>query len=259
MIHFFKVLRNKLKSLKYEFKSLEGLDQVVMEKDGIIILMYHSIPSAESIYRYSTPQEAFEGHMRYLADKCHVISIKQAFDILSGNKVLVSDKPTFVITFDDGYLNNYNVAYPILSKYNLKFTIFLTTGFIDKDNHTFMSWNHVKEMSNDSLVTFGAHSQSHANLCSLEDKDKAMEIVNSRREIESKINKRVDYFAYPSGGFDDFSLSLVDQNYLAGFKDRTDGNWDEDSKKIGRISIDGRHNSLRSFLIQIACSRSLGA
>ena len=229
----------------------------IMKKRGVIILMYHSVPEKESTYRYITQKKQFEEQVELLSSYFKVVSIASAYEFLYQNKALHSRKPLVVITFDDGYKDNYQVAYPALRRYSLPFTIFLTTDFINNKNHTFMSWDDVKDMSKDSLVTFGAHTQSHVNLSALEDEDKESEIVGSGCIIADQINKKVDYFAYPSGGYDDYSMTLVEQNYLAGFKDRTDGNVDVDKRKIARISIDGRHSSIRLFLIEIARSSFL--
>jgi len=156
-----------------------------------------------------------------------------------------------VITFDDGFQNNFNIAYPILKQYIMPFTIFLTSDFIENNNYTFMSWKDVSVLNNDPLVTLGAHSKSHANLMSLAKKDKEPEIKGSKEIIESNINNDVKYFAYPSGGYDQQCLDLVEKNYTLGFKDRTNNQNDKDPRKVARVSIDSRHNIYKTFLTEL--------
>ena len=96
------------------------------------ILMYHSVPSpAEQPWmdpRNCLSAEQFEGQMRFLANRRHVVSV----DALT--KQLAAGEPirrgTVAITFDDGYLNNLRVAAPILAKYGLPATLYLATAYI---------------------------------------------------------------------------------------------------------------------------------
>ena len=79
----------------------------------------------------ATPQD-FDRQLEYVAKWFHIISLKDIVGWLDGRK----DLPPYaaLITFDDGYLDNYTSAFPILRKYNLSALIFLTTGHIGTDS-----------------------------------------------------------------------------------------------------------------------------
>jgi len=139
----------------------------------------------------------------------------------------------------------------------MPFTIFLTTQFISSKNSTFMSWDQILEFNSEPLVTFGAHSKSHASLKALTNQDKIDEIIGSKKLIEEKLQEQVKYFAYPGGGFDNICLETVKDNYRLGFKDRTNGDDDLDKRKVARLSIDSRHNRLKNFLIELANAKFL--
>ncbi|MBI1367304.1 MAG: polysaccharide deacetylase family protein [Planctomycetes bacterium] len=100
---------------------------------GAIILMYHSV-AAEAHARFIDPRvrmtpDAFERQMRFLAGHRHVIRLTDLVELLQRG-----DEPpvgTVVLTFDDGYIDNLDVAAPILAQYNLPATLFLPTRYID--------------------------------------------------------------------------------------------------------------------------------
>jgi len=243
---------NKLKR-KYYLSRADGyLVKKIRQKKGIVFLMYPSSPFIANEYGYMTPKEQFEKQIRFISEYFKVISIDEGYRFLYGKHQIYTDRPVVVITFDDGYRDNFEVAYPVLKRYGMSFTIFLTTAFISNDNMTFMSWEEVAELSNESLATLGGHSKTHASLKALADGDKINEIVESKRIIEEKLNKDVKYFAYPGGGFDKVCLDAVEKHYILGFKDRTNGDDDLDKRKVARLSIDSRHNSFKYFLVELA-------
>jgi peptidoglycan/xylan/chitin deacetylase (PgdA/CDA1 family) len=248
---------SKLKHIYYLSRADSYLVKKIKNKKGIVFLMYHSTPSFINEYGYITPKDQFEHQALFLSKYCKVISIDDAYRFLYGNCEICPNKPFVVITFDDGYKDNFGVAYPILKRYGMPFTIFLTTEFISNENRTFMSWDEVIELSNEPLATLGAHSKSHSSLKALADVDKIDEIVESKRIIEEQLNQEVKYFAYPGGGFDKICLDTVDKNYTLGFKDRTNGDDDLDKRKVARLSIDSRHNRFKNFLIELAGVRYL--
>ncbi len=238
-------------------RSVDWLKRKLVHKRGIVFLMYHSVPQNASLHTYTTPQKEFEIQLKFLKENFMVVSMDEAYCLLFENKKIENNKPIAVITFDDGFVDNYEIAYPLLKKYGLPFTIFLTINFIDNLNKTFMSWLQVCELAKDPLVNLGSHSKSHMNLKAMVSEDKIDEIRGSKSMIEERINKKVSSFAYPNGGFDDICLQEVKNNYLLGFKDRQDGRQDGDIRKIARISIDARHNDFKHFLINLMTAKYL--
>ena len=96
-------------------------------KKGVIILTYHRVDSVAEPFS-AVSLKNFEKQIGYLAQRKKVISLEEL--IINIQKGIELPKGCVVITFDDGYKNNYTNAYPILKKYNMPFTIFLATDYI---------------------------------------------------------------------------------------------------------------------------------
>jgi len=111
---------------KYFLKHLQG---------KVIILAYHRILPEKEVQRYFVQpgiyvqEDVFDTQMKFLKEYFSIISFAELLDLWN-NKAISKDQRYCVITFDDGWLDNYLYAYPILQKYNIPATIFLPTAFI---------------------------------------------------------------------------------------------------------------------------------
>jgi len=125
--------------VKRSIKSAAALAQVFRapSQNSVTIIGYHrvvaDIENAEenSIYGLVVSAETFREHCRILKHNFEVVSLEEATEFLEGEKY--SYLPKAVITFDDGYLDNYEEAFPILREFDLPATIFLPTTMIGKD------------------------------------------------------------------------------------------------------------------------------
>jgi len=233
------------------------LKKTAYSKKGVLILMYHSITDNNlSTYPYAIKKEHFEEQIRFLSENFNMISLNQGFEMLKNNDNMLKNKPYCIITFDDGFKNNYTVAYPILCKYNAPFTIFLTTNYIDQNNESYLNWEDVLKMCQNPLANFGAHTLNHMNLNALEKKDIENEIIQSKEIIESKLSKKVDFFAYPGGSHNQTAVNIVKNNFIAGLKDRI-GNDHFNYFALDRISIDKKNENFKEFLVSLALSNFL--
>jgi len=251
-------IQKRISARSWRLKSLFSLMSMISKKRGLLVLMYHSTPKHKSEYSYAIHEQAFSEQIDFLHEYFHVLSMVDVKRFIDGTQSPTTSQPMAAITFDDGYRNNMEVAWPILRQYNLPFTIFLTTNFITQNNKTFMSWDEIKSLQSEGLATFGAHCQNHFNLKALEEEDKTMEIVGSKQIIEERTGNAVNTFAYPGGGYDEQCLEIVNKHFQIGFKDRCSGN-DADPRKIARVSVDARHDDFKMFLIELARSPFLGA
>lgn len=144
------------------------------------------------------------------------VSIDEACEIIGRGR---TDHPFVCLTFDDGYQDNYDIAYPILKQLNVPFAIYVTTGFID--NRLPMWWYPGEQLgiSTESLIaldtaplcTIGAHTVSHPKLNTLSPKEQTKEIVQSRQELESILGHFIHHFSYPHGAYNAGTLSLINQ------------------------------------------------
>ena len=121
-------------------------------KNFVLCLMYHSIDSEKN--KGGIFVDEFEEHIKWIKDKktFKMEELKGLDYTLPPNSIL--------ITFDDGYKNNYTLAFPILKKYNIKATIFLNTKFIEKDE-AYLNWDEIREMYESGLIDFQLHTHSH--------------------------------------------------------------------------------------------------
>lgn len=183
------------------------------------ILMYHYIsvppPDADK-YRLdlSVTPANFDAQMNYLAKKGYSpVRLVDLAEFLRNGKPLPL-KP-IVITFDDGYEDNYQNAFPILKKYKFPATFFVITQAIDDEKTGYMTWNQLEEMAIERMEV-GSHSITHPDL---KDKPRAFqvgEITGSKLVIESRIGTPVKTFSYPAGKYDAVTIDVLrSAGYLA--------------------------------------------
>ncbi|MCJ7571143.1 MAG: polysaccharide deacetylase family protein [Candidatus Thermoplasmatota archaeon] len=248
----------------------------------VAIIIYHHIGNKKDDYllnRINTSD--FEKQMRYLQETHEIITFEKLTQAITEKKSL--PKRAAIITFDDGYKDNYTEAFPILKKYKIPATIFLTTGHIetneifwwnkigyilcntklkkieledlgdisppsienisyslrmiyqkfkkipeDKKNKLInlliqksdikipkglnkdlmMSWDNIREM-NENGIDFGAHTVTHPILTNLSLDQAKLEIVESKKIIEKRLNKTITTFCYPNGFANDYNSDII--------------------------------------------------
>ena len=176
------------------------------------IAIYHNIDGNSKKDGLSVSPESFERQMKFLRDyKYNVISLESLMSLMN-NKTRIP-RNTICVTFDDGSLNNYDVAYPILKKYDIPADIFIVVDFVGKDGY--MTWLEIQEMCKNKM-SIGSHSMTHPFLQFMKDKDAVKkEIRDSKSIIESKLNEKIYVFAYPLGGFnEEVKKEVIDAGYI---------------------------------------------
>jgi len=168
------------------------------------ILMYHHIRpidariSADRYARELTlPADEFDVQLRYLTDRgFKTITMADLALQLQGRK----DLPTraVILTFDDGYDDNYLYAYPLLRRYQLSGTFFITTGLIDLDGY--MTFPQLRIMVGGGMEA-GSHLLSHSDLTQLSVAQRDKELRESKRELEAETGRAIQALSYPGGAF----------------------------------------------------------
>lgn len=167
----------------------------------IIVLMYHNIVFGRTGGEYNRDIYNFEHDLVFLRNRTQIIGLDQLPDIQSGNKKLDTDAS--IITFDDGDLSIYAIAFPLLKKYDIKATFFVITDYVGTTGY--VSWYQLKEMSDyrnakgEKLFNIGSHSVDHKRLDEIPQDQIPREFSESKLAIESKIDAPVRYFALPFG------------------------------------------------------------
>lgn len=185
---------------------------------GLIVFMYHHIkPATANQDAFNIVPEIFEKQIKYL------ISRKYTFiglEDLTTQKSKI--KKPVMITFDDGYIDNYKYVFPILKKYNVKAVIFLIAGDIGKKSDL-LTWEQVHEMEKSGLVSFGSHGLTHTNIRRMEPALALKELKESKAILEEKLGHKITSFCYPfgAGGTDKRVRKLVfEAGYLFDFSTR---------------------------------------
>lgn len=180
------------------------------------ILMYHhlaDLPSGSSQLRptWTVAPKNFDAQMNWLVQRgFHTITMGQLVGHLKHGQPLPS-KP-IIISFDDGWEEDYSVAFPILRRYNFRGTFFIYTNPLDHER--FITWAQVQEMSAAGM-DIQAHTLSHPHLRALAPDTAMKEIAESKAILEKRLGKPVVALAYPFGEYNNAVIDLVKR---AGFE-----------------------------------------
>lgn len=193
--------------------SIAGFYLYINPKYVVPILMYHHIDEEGERSSLNVLPENFHRQMRFLSQRNYnVISLMEF--IQARRKAKSLPRNTVVITFDDGYTDNYSCAYPALKQYNLPATIFVIVDAIGVAGY--LSYAQIKEMNAQGLIEIGSHTLSGAYLPGRDSQELEREIKLSKRILEDKLNKPVVLICYPIGGFTPKIQEIVQRSgYLA--------------------------------------------
>ena len=131
------------------------------------------------------------------------------------------DKPV-MLTFDDGYDDNYEILFPLLKKYNCKATIFIITRSYEKDGDPSathkMTKKQMKELSDSGLVSIQSHTRTHRRLGELSADEQEAELRRSRLQLLRCTGKLPFVLCYPEGSYNSDTLALAPDFYRFGLK-----------------------------------------
>lgn len=213
--------------------------ELISENIGVPVLYYHSVDENAENEVTITP-EMLEKQLDYINDNDYItITMSELYDYLINNQPI--PKKSIVITFDDGYMNNYTEAFPLLKERNMKATIFCVGNSLD--GSYYLSKDAIKEMS-DYGIDIESHTVNHVHLDTLNYDEQLSEIKNSKEILENITGKDVTAIAYPFGDYNDDSIKAAKE---AGYKlaftthlglsDRND-----DMYKLDRIYISSNYD-----------------
>ncbi|MBP6017243.1 MAG: polysaccharide deacetylase family protein [Candidatus Promineofilum sp.] len=192
------------------------------------ILMYHYIsepPPDSDVYRVdlSVAPEAFRQQMAYLKDNGYT-----PIDFYDLSTAIVAqtelpEKP-ILLTFDDGYLDSYEVAYPILREYGFKGTFFIITEFVDSGREGYMTWPMIEEMAQ-AGQGFESHSRTHPDLATKSHDGLIWEILGAQETLAAHVGYRPRYFCYPGGTYNEETIQMLQELDYWGAVTTENGSW----------------------------------
>lgn len=200
---------------------------------SVPILLYHKVGSDTDSLTVST--ERFSKDMKYLSEKGYTTLSLEDIRRRLNNEAAPMPKNPVLITFDDGYLDNYTNAFPILQKYNLKASFYIITGMIGMENR--VTTAQIREMDAAGMG-IGSHTVTHRSLGELPVAEAAAELSDSKTMLEQMLGKKIDFIAYPCGSYHKDTLGLVNKSgYQGGFSVRQGNAMFTDTLAIRRIPI----------------------
>ncbi len=206
------------------------------------ILLYHRIINTHSKigkHKLYVHDKDFRMQMQFLKDHGYeTITFKDIDTVTPEKKV--------ILTFDDGYEDNYTILFPILKEFGFTCVIYLVT------KHTRNEWaikegepelhmlskERIREMS-DYGIEFGGHTRTHIDLKNCKKEKLVDEIAGCKKDVEEITGKSCISFAYPFGAHNEETLQAVrDAGYKYGISTIFGpANWKEDPMRIRRIEV----------------------
>ena len=204
--------------LRKKIKTALGL---AADATGMSARRYASVSTIVAFHRVNDemPEDGltcsaakFDRFCRYFSSRFKVVSLREQ---IAGSRSGQDMGGSLSITFDDGYLDNFEVAAPILQKYRLPATFFVTTGFLgtsivapwDASLPTaprWMDWTHARELLALGFE-IGNHSDTHLNMATSTPEVIRDDLSESREKLKREVGVTAQLFAYPFGGRDDIS------------------------------------------------------
>jgi peptidoglycan/xylan/chitin deacetylase (PgdA/CDA1 family) len=228
-----------------ENKEINSLNTIKNEKNlvndniGIPVLYYHSVRESADNEVTITPN-MLRTQLKYIKDEGYTaLTINELKDYILNNSPI--PHKSIVITFDDGYMDNYSYAFPILKDLNMIATIFCITSNLD--GSYYLSKDAIVEMSNYG-IDIQSHTINHPKLAEITYDEQLTELINSKKTLESITGKKVDSIAYPFGNFNNDTIRAAkDAGYTLGFTTKRGlSDRDDNPLKLDRIYISSKYD-----------------
>jgi peptidoglycan/xylan/chitin deacetylase (PgdA/CDA1 family) len=208
------------------------------------ILMYHYLsepPADADIYRKDlsvTPQLFGEHLDRMKAEGYTTLTLYDLLDHLTEGVPL--PEKAVILTFDDGYRDNYENALPALAERDMTATFFVVTDFVDEERPEYLTWAMLREMHNAGM-SIEAHGRNHVSLQNKDIDYLVWQALGSYEAIEREIGQRPRFISYPAGEYDRQAMDLFKSaNYWAGLTTIQGATHDSDNLfELRRVRIRG--------------------
>lgn len=192
------------------------------------ILMYHYIsepPPGADIYRVdlSVTPESFRQQMAFLKENGYTPIDFYELSTAIVAHIELPEKP-IILTFDDGYLDNYEQAFPILREFGFKGNFFVVTEFIDSGREGYMDWTMIEEMAA-AGQRIESHSRTHPDLATKSRDGLIWEILGSQETLAAHIGYRPRYFCYPGGTYNEETIQALRDLDFWGAVTTENGTW----------------------------------
>ena len=182
------------------------------------ILMYHRIGQCpRGGDKNMVSPEKFELQLQFLEDQSYqTLTLGEWYRLEQAGEEIPAR--SVILTFDDGYRDNWEVAMPLLLRYGFKGTVFMVSDLLGKSNAwevnahrqgvEMMKPEHLKEWA-DAGLEVGSHGVVHQRVAGLAAAEMRKEAELSKATLEEVIGRSVDFFCYPHGVFDESAVAAL--------------------------------------------------
>ena len=197
------------------------------------VLMYHHVNPHHGDIVTVTPA-VFEEQMRYLRESGYkTLTIPELLSYMGGG--YCPKERAVVVTFDDGWIDNYIYAFDVLEKYGIRATVFIVTDRTERasektgqvvapvPNHreskalirngeeekVVLSWELVRKMAESGLAEFYSHTKSHKKCDSLSEGELFEELGESKRVMEERLGRPCPYLCWPYGKYNNRAIGVA--------------------------------------------------
>lgn len=224
---------------------------VAPENVRIPILMYHSISDANPDNSLLVPPIMFKEQMDWLKNNGFTtMSLDEALEAKSTGKV---PKKPVVVTFDDGYLDNYTEAFPVLKENNMKGVFFVITDYMGETAGNSMSIDMLKEMKAAGMEIEN-HTSNHLELNSLSREDAYNSIKNGQIFLKEVLGVDSKYLCYPAGRYSEETIEIEKELGIkaavttqGGISSNSDGNYELKRVRMSPMSIENFQGIFAEF------------
>ncbi len=231
-------------------------------REKAVIVVVHSVNEEWTTSEINCTPALFRQYCVFFRRYFNVISLTELLQRQQDGRGIGG---CLVITFDDGYKDNSEIAAPILLSMGLPATFFVATGFIDTNTITpqdaklsiesnWMSWDEVVGLARQGF-DIGAHTVTHPSLAHISADEALREVCECKSVLESRLGQEVQHFAYPFGGRENISDEGITLIQDANFKSSSSchgGTVDmnDDPFSLRREPVTSRHQSPYSFAFE---------
>jgi len=184
----------------------------------VAVIMFHNVVKERKVWFDCTIDEFKKDLDEIAADGFTVLSLDQLYNHLTkGDPV---PPKSVVLTFDDNYQGFYDNALPLLRARKWPAAMFVHTAYVgSKTGYPKMTWDELKELHKEGLITIGAHTVTHPmNLKDLSLETQRKELEDSKKTIEEHLECEIPYMAYPDGSNDENTQAIAkDLGYKMSF------------------------------------------
>lgn len=201
-------------------ESMEAVATQEQAQETVLhILMYHSVVrDGVHCNDYMVTQETFRSQIQWLVDEGYTTILPS--QLVSGEAL---PEKALLLSFDDGYADNYELAFPVLREFGCKAVVSVITSYIEEGDPAFLTWEMCREMMDSGLIEIGSHTHSLHALPGLQQREgEAQEdyevrvfpdIQRSIDLIEEKLGQTPIFFAYPHGIADEWAFGFIHERF----------------------------------------------